>query len=218
MKILTVAGIVVLLFVFSFFTERPEPSVKIPEPMVSTPRVINNEPEICGDSSPIIDFSSEEELLEYISLMRAESMTVYGEIHPESEFTITHYYRLKNPPPETELKWITLLRFGITLEYDTESDEYERVMIKHQRLSDSFDIETKGLWIQRPFPNESYIREIDGITYYIAKATGLGESVLLWSIEWVTGDDLMYSEFPYDRFTADEVLAYVSDLERVEIG
>jgi len=76
----------------------------------------------------------------------------------------------------------------------------------------STDIETGISWPQRPFPDESYIREIDGVTYYIAKWTQT------WFVEWVNVDGhVMDTAFPY-RFTADEVLAYVSDLERVEIG
>jgi len=215
MKILSVAAIVVLLFVFSFFTERPVPRKELPEPTASTPEVIGYDDGTCGGHSLPPSFPSEELMLEYISLMRSELMMVYGEIHPESELTITHYYRLKNPPPETEVNQVTLYQSGMTLEYDTAR---ERIMIRYNNYY-SFDIETRGLWTERPFPNEAYIREIDGVTYYIRKVdASIAETVMfLWSVEWYNADGYyMSASFPY-RFTADEVLAYVSDLERVEI-
>jgi len=216
MKILSIAAIVVLLFVFSFFTERPEPREELPEPTAGTPDTMNSG--MTGHPPPPT-FASEEEMLEYIMSWRADRMELYSETEPQGYFAVTHYYRLKNPPPETAISEIVLYSSGITLLYGTESDEFEPFVIKYNNYH-SYDIETRGFWAERPFPNESYKREQDGVTYYICKADGsTGKTeVFLWVVDWYNSDGYkMTAQLPY-RFTADEVLSYVSDLERVEIG
>jgi hypothetical protein len=74
-----------------------------------------------------------------------------------------------------------------------------------------FDIEEEGLWV-RTNRLEPHIFELEGLTYYIWKGGNT------WIAEWVNADGYnMNAEFPL-RFTAEEVLGYISDLERVEIG
>ena len=158
----------------------------------------------------VLNFSSEEELHEYVR---------NGGIHSESEdFDVvipTHYFKFKNPPPEAVVLNMSI-ETAVTVRYDTQRTEEEPTLwIKYVHTL-SYDIETEGLWRSLAFPDESYIREIDGIKYYICKWGYDG--VFGWDVEWVNADGYnMRAQFPY-RFTADEVLAYVSDLERVEIG
>jgi hypothetical protein len=209
MKFLSILAVAILLFVFSFFTERPEPREKTPEP-TSTSEVIDDKP----NEASI--FTSEEEFLEYMINGRAEATAKYGEIDSRSYFMHTHYYKLKNPPPDLPLLNI-VSAFGITLTYGTQSDEDERIVIRYDP-NRSFDIETDMFWVQQSELFESHIREIDGITYYIAKVDKWDDEAWPWDVQWYNTDGCyMRAYFPY-RFTADEVLGYVSDLERVEIG
>ena len=223
MKILSVAGIVVLLFMFSFLGERPETTVAPSEEpsVMPTGRSYSNE-------YGYVAFSSEEEFIAYVREFQNNPQNAfvgneddeYNEFRGEYGLTMfTHYYKLKNPPTNAKIRVIfPTANSLVTIIYDTQmpDPEGEHMMIQYGPHL-SFDIATKSSWPDRPFPEESYIREIDGVTYYIAKWNSFG-SIFLWAVYWINADGYhMTAEFPY-RFTADEVLAYVSDLERVEIG
>jgi hypothetical protein len=184
----------------------------------------------CGTQTPKIEesessasyvgdvpiFASEEELFEYVQ-NRDESAV-------DSEWAeffagITHYYKLKNPPPGATVSYIDPAA-TIVVVYDTHvfdvSGHSEHLMIKYLPYG-SHGIETSSNWIQRQFPEESHIIEKDGLKYYIQKGTGLGGLMMLWRAEWVNEDGYnMVANFPF-RFTAEEVLGYISDLERVDI-
>jgi hypothetical protein len=223
MKILTVAAVVILLFVFSFFTERPEPREKTPEPTPSASEVVDRELFESGghDFDPLY-FYSENEFVEYVQEVQNEetgSFSAYGESEGYVD-TLSRYYRLKNPIGEMRLRMITGTRYEVAVLYYAQEADSEHIMIRYSPYY-NFDIETHGLWTERPFPKESYIRELDGVIYYIRKVDSRADPsapLLLWSIEWYNADGYyMHSQFPY-RFTAEEVLGYVSDLERVEIG
>ena len=219
MKILSVIAVVVLLFIFSFFTERPEPREKLPEPTASTPEEIDEEPEFHVDVMPL-DFSSEEEFIEYALGVQNERADLFS-VYSEEEFyileTSSRYYRLKTSPEEANLHQITVVPgYEVTVSYyvqKSDADDFGLITIQYSPYY-TFNIATRH-W-PSPFPDEAYIREIDGSTYYIAKwSSGMS---LLWVVEWYNEEGChMMAQFPL-RFTADEVLAYVSDLERVEIG
>jgi hypothetical protein len=185
-----------------------------PEQTPDIPEVTGSEEEedlwSGNDRGNILHFYSEEELAEHFRNEDNGTMGIHG---ASDNRTPTHYYKLKNPPPETNINHIQIWG-SVLVSYDNESTDGsdEPPLWVLYSLSSSTDIETGIVWPQRPFPEESYIREIDRVTYYIAKWTQT------WFVEWVSADGYkMSAQFPL-RFTADEVLGYVSDLERVEIG
>jgi len=157
-------------------------------------------------------FYSEEELSEYFQNeydgMQRDNQSSWR----EALWLPTHYYRLKTSPPDTVIRQINL-DWDVWVTYaPKECRFYDYDFIIRYYPFSSYDIETYGVWPKRPSPRTSYIREIGGITYYIARWDDI------WRVEWVNEDEFnMRAIFPYLRFTADEVLAYVSDLERVEI-
>ena len=164
-----------------------------------------------------LDFYSEEELLGHFIKAESEQGGIFAPFNNER---VTHYYKLKNPPPGAELYRISILA-NISTEYYTEredSGEREHIWFEYYPLLDwGYDTEESNNWPDPRFPEESYKRELDGLTYYISKGEGSYDD-FRWRVEWYNADGYhMSSNFPY-RFTADEVLAYVSDLERVEIG
>ena len=169
----------------------------------------------------LLEFYSEEEFIAYVRDF--QSVSAEGESRADNHgiANITHYYKLKNLPLGATLSEISLGTTGVnvsTIYYNpqhfSDSGSPERVMIQYSPYY-SYNIEENSFWIHKRFPEEAYIREIDGVTYYIRKGDGIAG--LLWGAAWVNADGYhMKANFPY-RFTADEVLAYVSDLERVEI-
>jgi hypothetical protein len=191
------------------------PTPNITETASPTPSPTEKEPTMSGHGDPP-EFNSEEEFLEYMLSKRNVILDEGEEIDPRSLFALTHYYRLNNLPPETNIYYITPGN-GVSIVYHMYVEGFrERIMIKYSSHF-SFDIEVDGLWRHRPFPEESHIIELEGIKYYIRKVTGLGETILLWSAEWYNEDGYyMSAELPY-RFTVEEVLGLVSDIERVEI-
>jgi hypothetical protein len=164
-------------------------------------------------------FRSEKELLEYFDNWDIEQD---GPLRTFDNERPTHYYKLKNPPTGAEFNHITVWdTIKVAYHMETEdSDEPESISVSWSPRSKHWgsDIETLGIWIDRPFPEESYICELDGITYYITKWGG-GEDAFFWEVKWYNTDGgyHMFARFPL-RFTVDEMLGYVSDLERVEIG
>jgi hypothetical protein len=220
MKILTVAAVAILLFVFSFFTERPEPREKTPEPAPSAPEVVDREQIIHVDSTPL-RFFSEEEFVEYVQNLQDEKTDTFSAYSEQDERLdmLSRYYRLKNVPEGATFPDVTVTEGTLFLTYYMQDIAYSQFRLITIRYSPyfTFDIETEGFWVERRFPEESYIREVDGLTYYIRKAESM-ENVFHWTVEWYNADGYhMFANFPY-RFTADEVLGYVSDLEWVEIG
>jgi hypothetical protein len=168
-------------------------------------------------------FPSEEEFVNHVlevqNGIRDESCEYFG--FDEFFVGISHYYKFKNPPPDAIIHSMSV--GPIVVVYDTQKPNVgkirEHMMIQYypDSLYPPFDIEEDGGWAWRPFPDESYVFEKNGIKYYIRKGTGLGETILLWGAEWVNEDGYyMKANFP-SRFTAEEVLGYISDLERVEI-
>jgi hypothetical protein len=130
----------------------------------------------------------------------------------------THYYRHISPPPGAIIEQI-VLGPNIAVVYDTQRGdlEGEHMMILYFPDSSygSYDIETDGFWAEHQFPYESYVFELNGIKYYISK--GMGWSLPTWVAEWVNVDRYnMRAQFPY-RFTPEEVLGYISNIERVDI-
>jgi hypothetical protein len=172
-------------------------------------------------SGPWPHFESEEEFVDFI--LDAQSGTMdEGDAFQYRNLdvgAVTHYYRLKNPPPEAIINSIRLATGPITVVYDTQKKDAtgEHMMIEYSRnsLNWSYEIEESANWAWRPFPEESYIIKDEGLTYYISKRMGL--SMPTWAAEWYNAEGYhMSGQFPY-RFTAEEVLGFVSDLERVEI-
>jgi hypothetical protein len=214
--ILILAALMLLLI----SCETTTPNVT-PEQTPDIPEVTGSEDEDrweVHDRSNILHFYSEEELAEHF---RNEDNGTMGTHSASDNRTPTHYYKLKNPPQGVEINHISI-GSAVIVRYDNEStgEDYEPTLWIQVAPYSPTDIETR-LWSQRRFPEESYIREIDGITYYIWKGEGEGlrnSSFFLWGVAWVNADGYyMSAQFPY-RFTAEEVLGYVSDLERVEIG
>jgi hypothetical protein len=166
-------------------------------------------------SMPHPTFNSEEEFMEFMQGDRDE--TALGTHSFIDLNSLTHYYRLKNPPPEAIINYIALTSWVVII-YDTQKVDTkgEHMMIQYG-ASGFYDIEEEGQWVRRRAPfGESHIFEKDGFTYYIWKASA-GE-YSLWNAEWYNTDGYnMFAQFPF-RFTAEEVLGYISDLERVEIG
>jgi hypothetical protein len=225
-RVIIMKKLIILILAGLFFVlascDTAEVSVT-PEQTPDIPEVAGSEEEEdpwCSSTrSNILHFYSEEELAEHF---RNEDNGTMG-THSASDNRIpTHYYKLKNPPPGVEINHISIIS-GVIVRYDNEStgEDYEPTLWVLLAPYSSTDIETGIVWPHRPFPEESYIRELDGITYYIWKGEGVGlrnSSFFLWGAAWVNADGYyMSAQFPY-RFTADEVLGYVSDLERVEIG
>jgi hypothetical protein len=172
--------------------------------------------------NPPLDFSSEKDFLDYVQNEDEETQDERNEFRLD---TLTHFYKLKNPPTDAIIRRIRVTESVVTVVYDTQKpndDGSEHMMIQYSPKSLlsphwSYDIEEDGHWMNYPFPEEAYVFEKEEIKYYIRKVTGLGHTILLWSAEWYNADKYyMYSEFPH-RFTAEEVLGFVSDLERVEI-
>jgi len=195
----------------------PEQTPDIP------PEVTDNEEEdrwSVSDFSGELHFYSEEELHEHFQ--NGGAMRVESEDETRSYDVPTHYYKFKNPPTGVEITHIQIWG-SVLVDYNNPNDAEDYGSTFSLRFSPTYskDIETEGLWTERPFPNESYIREVDGLTYYIRKVDGSIPriEIFFWSVEWYNSDGYyMHSYFPYDRFTPDEVLEYLSDLERVEIG
>jgi hypothetical protein len=187
-------------------------------PIAPTPNIPeiadNDEPKVSYSIAPP-DFFSEEEFIEYLLNIQSN---VRDEGYEYDEFglvALTHYYKLATLPPEAIFYRITPVH-GVSVVHHIQAEESrERIMIRYSSYY-SFDIEEDGLWTERPFPEESHIIEHEGLTYYIRKV--MGRDIPHWSVEWYNNDRYyMHSEFPY-RFTPEEVLGYISDLERVEIG
>jgi hypothetical protein len=174
-------------------------------------------------SGPWPSFESEEEFVDFI--LEAQSGTMdEGDAFQYRDLdvgAVTHYYRLKNPPMEAIINSIRLATGPITIAYDTQKKDAkgEHMMMEYSRnpLNGSYNIEDEGLWARRSPPlGESHIFELEGLTYYIWKVSA-GE-YFLWTAEWANVDGHhTVAQFPY-RFTPEEVLGYISDLERVEIG
>jgi hypothetical protein len=173
-------------------------------------------------SGPWPHFESEEEFVDFI--LEAQSGTMdEGDAFQYRDLDLnayTHYYRLKNPPPGAVINFITITASPLSVDYDIDRiDGYglrERIVIIYSPHS-SYNIEDEGLWVRSRHSGESRIFEEDGLKYYIWQGISISERPL-WSAEWVNADGYnMNAEFPY-RFTAEEVLGYISDLERVEIG
>jgi hypothetical protein len=166
------------------------------------------------DLSHALYFYSEEELQEHFR--SGEVLRIENESKTISYDVPKHYYKLKNPPPEVVIVHIGIAHHVIVRYGTQKGDDWGEPLHIQYIHTLSYDIETEGIWRSLAFPEESYIREIDGINYYIRK--GMGRDTPVWAVEWVNADGYnMKAQFPY-RFTADEVLGYVSDLERVEIG
>jgi hypothetical protein len=186
------------------------------------------EPESSVSRLPL-QFDSEEEFITHVQEFQSDArISAFSESDDFDDYygvsNITHYYKFKNPPPGANLSQISLGTTGANVstiyynpQHHNDLGDPERIMIQYSPYISytSDDIETYGVWA-RSFRHEEQIREIDGIRYYIRRTSGfVGQ---LWAVEWVNSDGYyMGASFPY-RFTADEVLGYVSDLERVEIG
>jgi len=180
-------------------------------------------------------FYSEEEFVEYALNFDSDTLIEGREWRDEHNIPApTHYYRLKTLPPDTIFHYIHFVS-SIFIAYDTQKDAIGEYLSIRQSsrchldclrrcpprcsscpLCDgSCEIETGGFWTERLFPEESYIFEEEGLKYYIKKVSG--DDYFLWAAEWYNADGYyMDAQFPY-RFTAEEVLGYISDLERVEI-
>jgi hypothetical protein len=159
-------------------------------------------------------FNSEAEFMEFMQGDRGETASCPHSFLDLDE--LTHYYRLKNPPLGAIVDYIAVTSWVIVM-YDTQEadgDERSRTIMIHYGAGGFYNIEEEGFWV-RSARGESHIFEEDGLTYYIWKESA-GE-YFLWNAEWVNADGYnMYSQFP-SRFTAEEVLGYISDLERVDI-
>jgi len=165
-------------------------------------------------------FSSEEELFDFVQNQQNEAISAASAEDERSGWNIygvTHYYKLKNPPDGAIISHIALAASVVVL-YDTQRDVAENdYMMMQYGTYGLYDIETRSNWANPKFPDESYIFEVDVIKYYIRRANSLSETPI-WVAEWVNADGYnMRANFPY-RFTPEEVLAFVSDVERVEIG
>ena len=206
--------------------QTPTPTPDIDQLTPITPEPTDNPDDYEPHYEPY-DFSSEEEFVAFAQSFQSEAQ---HEIEPfgvsserEARFVdmISRYYRLKNPPPEATIRYISATEGNISVAYNTqkyEADGSREWMVVRYSNYYSFDIEASPHWTRRPFPDESYIFEVDELKYYIQKGTGGGYSYFLWSIQWYNADGYyMSATFPY-RYTAEEVLAFVSDIERVEIG
>jgi hypothetical protein len=158
------------------------------------------------------DFYSEEEFIEYVLNERGEILDEHREFDKNNPLTHTRYYKLKNPPEGAIISSI-YLGVEVSVTYDTQHNDagdYKYIKIRYSPYY-SFDIEEDGLW-NRGVRHESHIFELGDIKYYVHKASHT------WTAEWYNEDGYyMSAAFPY-RFTAEEVLGYISDLERVEIG
>jgi hypothetical protein len=160
----------------------------------------------------ILNFHSEEELHDYFR------GGIRGESEESSVVTPTHYYKFKNPPPEAVVLNMSIAHHVI-VRYDTQQEEVGNGQLNIQYIHTlQYDIETEGIWKSTAsIRKEDFNAELDGIKYYIWYGRTSGVPVT-WNAEWVNEDGYnMVAHFPL-RFTADEVLGYVSDLERVEIG
>jgi len=193
--------IIASLFLVIASCGKKEPSVELPDP---TP----NEPEVYEKSAghyvgDILDFNSEEELFEYLQSEDRDT-------DKESRFTMpTHYYKFRNPPQDAIIILVSVYN-DVNIMYDTQRTEFESMNIRLIPVL-PFDVMEKGMW-GRGGMDGKFTAEKDGIIYYFI------ESAANWIIEWNNADGYyFFVQFPY-RFTADEVLGYVSDLERVEIG
>jgi hypothetical protein len=156
-------------------------------------------------------FNSEAEFMEFMQGDRGETASCPHSFLDLDE--LTHYYRLKSPPLGAIVDYIAVTSWVIVM-YDTQEadgDERSRTIMIHYAPDYWYDIEEEGFWV-RSARGESHIFEEDGLTYYIWKGG------TTWIAEWVNEDGYnMKANFPY-RFTAEEVLGYISDLKRVEIG
>jgi hypothetical protein len=168
----------------------------------------------------VLHFFSEEELFDYVRNEHSEhgeTLNAFDERDWRSPDARTHYYKLASPPPGAIIQRITLGP-AIAVVYDTQkpgvSEIEEHMMIQYGILG-LYDIESQSSWVDRRFPEESYVFDLNGIKYYIRKVTA--GDYFLWSVEWVNADGYnVYAQFPY-RFTPEEVLGYISNIERVEI-
>jgi hypothetical protein len=164
-------------------------------------------------------FQSEDEFIEYVLNESSEMPTELSANSEGNSSRITHYYRLKNPPLGASVSGISLAG-EVTILYDThefEADGRREWLNIRYAPNWSVDIETDGDWRHRPFSDESYVYELDGIKYYVAKWTADGGTILCWGAEWINEDGYyMKALFPY-RFTPEEVLGYISNIERVDI-
>jgi hypothetical protein len=188
-----------------------------PGPTPSIPGIVDNDEPIISGTSVLPWFSSEEEFIEY---MRSDQDETTNERNMHDFDEITHYYKLANPPQDIEI-YLIAPGGGVGIVYDTKRNESGEYMMIQYHLGSgyidwSYNIEASTNWIERPFPEESHILEKEGLTYYISKWTAGTD--FLWSADWYNADGYnMRANFPY-RFTPEEVLGYISDLERVEIG
>jgi hypothetical protein len=211
-------SILAALILFLVSCERLEPSV-IPseEPSVT----LGEEPETSHGLPMPPSFSSEEEFVEQVLTQRSDAMGINSASENENVYkldTITHYYKFKNPPPDAIIRRISPTSpVGIIIIYDTQKGDIEGENLHiHYVHGVLYDIEEDGAWAHS-IRKGDFNAELDGIKYYIWHGTVDGVPVN-WNVEWVNEDGYnIGAKFPY-RFTADEVLGYVSDLERVEIG
>jgi hypothetical protein len=207
-----------------------EPDVVLPSPTATTaptqaptpaPTASPTPSPPLSASRPALYFNSEEEFINYVQNEDEGTRSARRDYRLD---TLTHYYKFRNPPTGAKIQRIGPGTMGthITVTYDLQlidangNPEYSPLQIRYNPHSIHPNIETlsTGGWTQRPFPEESYIFEEDGLKYYIW--AGIGVSGMLWGAEWVYEGYYMLAYFPF-RFTAEEVLGYISDLERVEI-
>jgi hypothetical protein len=181
-------------------------------------------------------FNSEEDFINYVLEVQNGTRDEIGEDYYWDELfaEITHYYKLKNPPQGAMI--FAIQPGPITVRYDTHNFEYngdnEHLWIRYSsdcspncsncppdcsmcHRCSGYDIETEEQWVNRKFPEESYILEKDGLKYYIRKENGMNYPH--WRAEWYSANgNYMDARFPY-RFTPEEVLGYISNIERIEI-
>ena len=202
--------ILILAVILLVSCERLDPLPEIPEVSETSPNTekpINKDdrdPEISVSEVMPPIFFSEEEFADYVR----------EEFGTDDLDVILRYYRLKTLPPETEFGFIT--GSGSTfIMYNTNRIDIdgESEWMSISTSPEVYDIETGMIWSNRDYYDDSFIREIDGIKYYIYKAL---REKHMWFIRWHYEDVSLHAQFPA-RFTIDEVLAYVSDLERVDI-
>jgi hypothetical protein len=159
-------------------------------------------------------FSSEEEFTDFVLNEGRGEMSTHSTQNVDA---LTYYYKLANLPPDITFRAIFPEGDIVyeTQELDT-NGRRERISIMYSPHW-SYDIETRGFWINPDFPDESYMFEEEGLKYYIARVLGWNKSYSFWKTEWVNRDGYhMIGSFPY-RFTPEEVLSYISNIERVDI-
>jgi hypothetical protein len=164
----------------------------------------------------IYDFFSGEAFIDFAQSVQ-NGTSDEGTQKPLLVETLSRYYKLKNPPSGVKVRRISATERDVSVIYDTQQIStgfFEYMMVQYSPYY-SYDIEKDGLWNRVIPKSEPDMYELENIKYYIWK--GMDGENPFWTAEWYNADGYyMRANFPF-RFTAEEVLGYISDLERVEI-